>query len=104
MPKPLTPETRARLREAALARRQWEHCTGRQTGPKTADGKRRSACRGMRHGMRTEAGRTLRTWIASVSALAAELKRREEFARRTALRAKLLRESAPDRKDEESAE
>lgn len=76
MPKPLTAETREKLRDAALARQQWERCKGHQTGPKTEEGKRRSASRGMQHGMRTEAGLALRAWLASVQALASALKRR----------------------------
>jgi len=39
----LTPEGRRRLQEAALANRPWEH----STGPRTAEGKARSAANGL---------------------------------------------------------
>jgi hypothetical protein len=42
-PAGLTPEGRHRLREAALANRPWEHATG----PRTAEGKARSAANGL---------------------------------------------------------
>lgn len=48
---PLSPETRARLREAILARAPW----AASTGPKTAAGKARSRRNALRHGFKAKA-------------------------------------------------
>lgn len=73
MPKQLTPEGREGLVAALKERRQWERCIGRQTGPKTPEGKRRSGQRSLRHGMRSEGGEALKRWIASVNRLVRSL-------------------------------
>lgn len=53
----------------ARARQQWERARGHQTGPRTLDGKRRSAQRGMIHGGRSGSVVALQRWLASVNRL-----------------------------------
>ncbi len=66
----LTPGGRERLREAARAGRPWEHATG----PRTAEGKARSAANG-RAGQSGEASaRGLRAELAGVRALLARMR------------------------------
>lgn len=69
MPKPLTPETRAKLRDHALDIRLWEHATGRQTGAKTEEGKRAAAMRALQHGLRSEGTQAMLAWLKSLQAL-----------------------------------
>jgi hypothetical protein len=78
MPKPWTGATTMakhtaegleRLRDATVEREQWRKCHGRQTGPRTPEGKRRSAQRALRHGARSESVEALKQWLASVREL-----------------------------------
>lgn len=69
----MTPEQREQRRRHAEAIRLWEYSTGRKTGPKSAEGKRRAAQRSFKHGLRSQGGIALAQWIASVNALVARV-------------------------------
>jgi len=60
---PWTPET---LRKHALDIKLWEKARGAYTGPRTVDGKVRSALRGTTHGMRGAGAIALRAYLVSV--------------------------------------
>lgn len=70
MPKikrPLSPERLAQLRQHASQLRLWERAQGRQTGPKTEAGKRASALRPLKHGLRGRDAQAMRRWLASLN-------------------------------------
>lgn len=66
MPKPWTPEA---LRKHATELKLWEKAAGRQTGPRTADGKLRSALRAQTHGMRGSGAIAMSEYLTSVRKL-----------------------------------
>ena len=68
---PLTPAGRERLRQAALMRRMWE----RSTGPKTPEGKVRSAANGQRRQPGTQSLRAVRRSVAEVTGLISDMAR-----------------------------
>lgn len=68
----LTPEGRASRARHNRERKQWEHAMGHQTGPRSADGKLRSARRSLKHGGRSAGAIALQKWIASVNRLIAK--------------------------------
>ena len=63
--RPWSPEDRARQRQNALRFRPWEHATG----PKTPEGKRRSAANGPRYQRQPGSQRAVRASLADVRAL-----------------------------------
>ena len=66
---PLTPEGRERLRQAALARRPWEHATG----PRTSAGKVQAAANGKRRQTSEHSVREVRSSLAAFATLAHDL-------------------------------
>lgn len=66
---PLTPEGRERLRQAALQNRPWELATG----PRTAEGKQRSAANGRAKQRGPKSVRELRREVADVHRLIKEM-------------------------------
>lgn len=62
---PLTDEGRQRLREAALQNRPWEHATG----PRSVDGKKRSAANGKVRQVDAHSVREVRVQLAEVRQL-----------------------------------
>ena len=44
----------------------WQHMKGKQSGPRTPDGKRRSAMRSLTYGGRTSEAEAIRAWTASL--------------------------------------
>ena len=73
----LTAEGRERLREAALTRRPWL----RSTGPRTPEGRARSAENGTRRGG-TPSARAVRRELAALTGLAADLAALRRLAQR----------------------
>jgi hypothetical protein len=67
--KGLSPEGRERLRAGALARRLWEHATG----PRTPEGKARSARNGQARAQSGPSVRAVHRTLAGLSRLAAEM-------------------------------
>ena len=67
---PLTPKGREKLRQTALNNRPWE----KSTGPKTAEGKRRSAANGAK-GRQPGKKRLIRESLGDVNALMEEMAR-----------------------------
>jgi hypothetical protein len=65
----LTPEGRVRLRQAALAGRPWLHASG----PKTVEGKARSAENGRGRQVGEPSARELRRQVADVGGLVADM-------------------------------
>jgi hypothetical protein len=74
MPKRLSVDEIARLQAQAEALQLWEHARGHHVGPLTTDGKRKSAMRGYRHGMRSLGGVAMLKWLASLQGLLVALK------------------------------
>jgi hypothetical protein len=74
----LTPEGRARLRQAALAGRPWLHATG----PKTAAGKARVAENGRRGPGGEPSARAVRRQLAALAGLAADMAALRRLAQR----------------------
>jgi hypothetical protein len=74
----LTPEGRERLRQAALACRPWLHASG----PKTVEGKARSAQNGRGRQVGEPSGRALRGEFAALSNLAADMATQRRLALR----------------------
>lgn len=68
--KGLTPEGRERLRQAALANRPWEHATG----PRTAEGKARSARNGKARQKELRSTREVRAEVAELRQLLQEMR------------------------------
>ena len=80
---PLSPDSRERLRRAAVANRPWLH----STGPKTAAGKARVALNGKRRLGGEPSARELRRQLVALGSLVAEmaaLRSRAQPARRPA--------------------
>lgn len=73
MPKPSKPIDADKLRRHAEDLRLWEHASGHHTGPKTEEGKARSAQRSRKHGLRSADGEAMRRWLASVNRLCRDL-------------------------------
>jgi len=73
MPKHLTAENLARLQAQAETLRLWEHAQGHHVGPVTLSGKRKSALRGLKHGLAGQGGRAMNRWLASLNLLCAQL-------------------------------
>jgi hypothetical protein len=71
-----TPERLERLRAAALARRLWE----RSTGPRTPEGKKRSASNGCATQRGEKSRRELQTELMSLFALIHEMERTRRLA------------------------
>ena len=65
----LTAEGRQRLREAAMANKPWEH----STGPRTPEGKSRSASNGKVRWARLPSARDLKTLVDGTNELLAHL-------------------------------
>ena len=74
---PLTPEGREKLRQAALKNRPWE----KSTGPRTAEGKARSAANGQK-GRQPGKKRRIRASLADVNALMEEMARLRKLVER----------------------
>lgn len=73
----LTPEALGILRSHQnRERRQWEKALGHQTGPRSAEGKRASAMRSLKHGARSAGTQALQRWLASVNRMIRQLERR----------------------------
>ena len=69
MPKPSRRIDLDQRRDHATDLRLWEHAKGKQTGPKTPEGRQRSAQRARKHGLRSAEGKALTAWLASVERL-----------------------------------
>ena len=76
MPKHLTAENLARLQAQAETLRLWEHAQGHHVGPVTLSGKRKSALRGLKHGLAGEGARAMNRWFAALDALLVSLESR----------------------------
>ena len=72
---PLTPSERERLKRHAETLQLWERARGHQCGPKTLDGKQRSAMRGLKHGLGGAAGIAMYQWLSGVNSLCKSLRR-----------------------------
>jgi hypothetical protein len=57
----------------AKALRLWTHAAGKQTGPKTPEGRFRSGQRSRKHGLRSGDGIAMARWLASVNRLVKSL-------------------------------
>ena len=64
---------RSRAKEN-IARKSYLAMVGKQTGPRTPEGKLRSATRGLRHGCTGLGGESFKAWLKSVHALVKSLK------------------------------
>lgn len=73
MPKHLTAENLARLQAQAEKLKLWEHARGSHVGPVTVSGKRKSALRGLKHGLAGEGARAMNRWFAALNLLYAHL-------------------------------
>ena len=58
---------------ANRSRESWRAMAGRQTGPRSADGKARSAMRSLQYGGRSQTAEAVRAWAASLARLAKAL-------------------------------
>lgn len=67
MPRTFTEADREALRQRALTVQMWKHSA--HTGAKSEDGKRRSAQRGRKTGLRGIEGLTMRRYLASLNRL-----------------------------------
>lgn len=47
----------------------WEAAAGRHTGPKTAEGRQRSAQRARKHGLKSVEAKALGAWLSSLGRL-----------------------------------
>jgi len=74
MPKPLPADTLARLQAHAAELKLWELARGSHVGPVTISGKRRSALRGMKHGLCGAGGVEMRRWLRALNLALAQLK------------------------------
>ena len=75
MPKHWTPEGLRTLSESTRAREQWRKAHGKQTGPRTVEGKLKSAQRGTKHGARSQSVEALKRWISSLNRLVKAINR-----------------------------
>lgn len=75
---PLTAEGREKLREAAVRNRPWE----RSTGPKTPEGKARSAANGRKRRGGKASGQRVRAKLADADALMKHMAKLRELAER----------------------
>jgi hypothetical protein len=73
MPKHLTAENLARLQAQAEKLQLWEHARGSHVGPVTVSGKRKSALRGLKHGLAGQGGRAMNRWLASLNVFCGQL-------------------------------
>lgn len=73
MPKHLTAENLARLQAQAEKLKLWEHARGSHVGPVTVSGKRKSALRGLKHGLAGEGARAMNRWLASLNVFCGQL-------------------------------
>lgn len=71
------PSNADRLRDHARAVQLWTHAQGLRTGPRSLDGKRRSALRGLKHGLRTPGYYALRAYLRSLKSLLNDLEARK---------------------------
>lgn len=69
MPKPSRRIDLDQRRKHATGLKLWEKAQGRQTGPKTPEGRQRSAQRARKHGLRSVEGKALAAWLSSVERL-----------------------------------
>lgn len=77
MLKRLSPrEKLERLRAHAESLHLWEHAHGHHCGPRTAEGKRRSALRALKHGLRSEGGHAMAAWLKGLNRMLAEVMER----------------------------
>lgn len=76
MPRHLTSENLARLQAQAEALQLWDHARGHHVGPSTVSGKRKSALRGLKHGLAGKGGRAMNRWLGSLSLQLSQLKTR----------------------------
>ena len=73
MPKPCRQIDRDQRREHAKGLELWKHAAGKQTGPKTPEGRYRAGQRSRKHGLRSAEGKAMDQWIASVNRLCRDL-------------------------------
>ena len=71
-----TPRRREEQRERIMAARPWEA----STGPRSIDGKRRSAMRGLKSGARSAAFREIRQYLVGVGKIVSQRRRRPSCA------------------------
>lgn len=73
MPKLSPAENLARLQAQAERVKLWDHAHGHHVGPVTLSGKRKSALRGLKHGLAGQAGRAMNRWLAAFNLVLARL-------------------------------
>jgi hypothetical protein len=71
--KPLSPESRERHRQATLKRKPWLLAKGKQTGPKTEEGKRNAGKRSLKDGLRSLGFLNLKKLITTIHKTAKEI-------------------------------
>jgi len=76
VPKHLTAENLARLQAHAENLKLWDHAQGHHVGPVTVSGKRKSALRGLKHGLAGQGGRAMNRWLFALNFLLVRLDQR----------------------------